>query len=152
MNRMRALLAAGGLTGLVLGTLLALGFGPDRLASAMDRRPTASTVEMKVEGAAALPATGPADAGTLMEQNRQLKDALELMQAREAEYRRQIEQANQALGQVERAAASGTASDTYAFADEDDGDHGEDHDKAGHEDEYDDGKHESHEERESHDD
>jgi hypothetical protein len=152
MNRMRALLAAGGLTSLVLGTVLALSLRPDGLAAAMDRLSPAAAVEMTLEDAAGQsPGAGPANAGTLLEQNRQLKDALELMQAREAQYRQQIERANEVIGQAERAAASSAVSETYAYA-EDDEDHDERDDERDEDHDDQDGEHEDHDDHEAHDD
>lgn len=134
MDRTRALMAAGGMTGLVLATLLALGFAPNGQATATGSRLPSSTLTTTLEGT-----RSPDDKSALLEQNRQLKEALELMQMREGQYREQIEQANLAL-QETRPPAAANSSDDYKYdGDEDDGDeddsgsHDKDEDKHGHE-------------------
>lgn len=140
MNRMHALLMAGGLTGLMLATMLALGFGGDRSAAALGRLSAASTAEPTPPAiTSTLPAETPADVDALQEQNRQLREAVRLMQTREAEYLRQIEAANQALGQTQGDAAMEPEGeydddrDEYDDHDEHD-DHDDDHDDDDHDD------------------
>lgn len=139
MNRMHALLVAGGLTGLMLATMLALGFGGDRSAAALDRLSAASTAEPTPPAiTSTLSAETPADVDALQEQNRQLREAVRLMQTREAEYLRQIEAANQALGQTQGDAAMGPEGEYDDDRDEyDDHDEHDDHDDDDHDDDHD---------------
>ena len=91
MNRVKAILAAGTLTGLVLVTILALSLGSDKTALAS-------------EPAAPVVVTQPVDANSveaLQAYNAQLEQALQTMQAREAQYQAQIEQANQTITQLQ---------------------------------------------------
>jgi hypothetical protein len=137
MNRMRALLLAGGLTGLVLATMLALGLGPDQSVAATGGLVAASTAGMTPEINPTEVSSTNVDA--LLEQNRQLRDALKVMQARETQYLRQIEQANQALGQTRRSAVATTDGEHQGYADDD-------HEGYDDRDDHDDGEHDDHEE------
>lgn len=137
MNRLHTFLAAGGLTGLVLATMLALGFAPERQASATAAQSPTATSTVTPGAQTALPdGSTPVDVDALLDQNRQLKEVLERMQRREAQYQEQIERANQALEQM--AAASGADCEAYGYDDDhddDDRDHDDDHDD-GHRDDH----------------
>jgi hypothetical protein len=117
MQRIYAGLAAGGLTALVLVAALATGFVPDTQAeasgAAAEVAPPASATVADATATPMLASTPTVNAQELMEQNRQLTQALEMMQAREAQYRQQIEAANQALlaaqQQLEQQAAQAAA-------------------------------------------
>lgn len=146
MNRTHALLIAGGLTALMLATLLALGFGGDQSAAAISRLSAASAAETATPAiTSTLPAETPADADALLEQNRQLREAVQVMQTREAQYLSQIEAANQALGQTQGDVAQGSQGE-YDDHDE----YGDDHDKYGDDDDHDDDD-DDHDERDDHD-
>lgn len=89
MSRVKAILAAGTLTGLVLVTILALSLGNARQASASNQVAPAGI-------------TQPAgSAESLQASNAQLQQSLQTMQAREAQYQAQIEQANQTIMQLQ---------------------------------------------------
>lgn len=90
MDRMKAIFVAGGLTGLVLITVLVLGLRgsvPTSEAASVEAAP------VEVMGAS----DGAAQVQALLEQNRQLRDAVQTMQAREAQYQQQLEAANQTI-------------------------------------------------------
>jgi len=92
MNRVKAILAAGTLTGLVLVTILALSLGNATGASA-DGMVAPTTITQ--------PAAGQNLAGTQPGYTAQLEQSLQTMQAREAQYQAQIEQANQTIMQMQ---------------------------------------------------
>lgn len=132
-DRKTLLFAAGGVTGLIAITVLALGIGPSNFAFAES---SAAAVTPTVEVAAPTaspPATADANEqlAQALDQNAQLRQALALMQEREAVYRRQLEQAGQDIQSLQ------AALDQPAAAWNGDDDHDED---------------EAHEDREDHED
>ncbi|HXF63489.1 MAG TPA: hypothetical protein VNK95_17805 [Caldilineaceae bacterium] len=89
MSRIHALLAAGSLTGLVLAALFWWGGG------SLSSRAEAVTAAAPISSAAE-PTVTP-DLPLLLDQNRQLRETVKALLARETEYRQQIEAANQQL-------------------------------------------------------
>lgn len=132
MSRMKALFAAGGLTGLVLATILALGLR-DTLASGSSAAPALDT-SLPVTAPAA-PAVAPTlSAGeeqALREQNQQLRAALQTMQEREALYQQQVETANQSLLQLQSAQQAAPPAWSFAenFDEDDEHEEHEDHEQ-----------------------
>ena len=107
MNRIKGILAAGTLTGLVLITILALGW--DSVGGAAANTP--------VEPAAIVQPMA-TDAGALQAQNVQLQNVLQTMQAREAQYQAQIEAANQTITQLESQPVAQSANSRASFSGE----------------------------------
>ena len=143
MNRTKGILTAGTLTGLVLVTLLALGF---RGVNSQAEDATA-VPEIIVQPVVSPAADGSQAAPGDQSYTQQLETALTSMQAREATYRTQLDAANQTIVQLQdqinadRAAQTASASANSAYAEyEDDDDHDE-HEAYGF---Y--GEHEEHEE------
>lgn len=83
-NRLRNILAAGLLTGLVLATIVAFGW-------------------QEVRGNDSVPASG-TSAQSLQSENEQLRQALDLMQQRETSYQAEIKAANQTIQELQSAA------------------------------------------------
>lgn len=108
-NRLRNILAAGLLTGLVLATIVAFGWRDAR-------------------GTEAAPATAES-AGSLEAENEQLRQALDTLQAREASYQAEIEAANQTIRELESSTTSNSRYDEdgeeeyeeHEYEDDDDG-------------------------------
>lgn len=95
MTRIKSILAAGTLTGLVLLTMLALGFG--KLSAQNDAAPTANNAVLvqptTSNGAAAVQAW--------QDYSAQLESTVRTLQDRESQYQAQLEQANQAINQLQ---------------------------------------------------
>lgn len=85
--RLRNILAAGALTGLVLATILAFAWQ----SAPADSQPAATEVPT---------------ADTLRAENQQLRQAVNILQQREAAYQSQIEAANQTILQLQAAGGS----------------------------------------------
>ncbi len=104
MNRIKGILAAGTLTGLVLITILALSWGNVSGAAANAPAEPAAIVQPMAT-----------DAATLQAQNVQLQNALQTMQAREAQYQAQIEAANQSITQLQSQPVAQSANSRTSF-------------------------------------
>ena len=125
MNRTKSILAAGGLTGLVLLTLLALGWA-DRGAQAAE--------------APALPETG----GLTNDQALQawqeyaanLEATVRTMQDREGAYQAELEAANAAINELNAQASSSPVLTGAALSGDDDHYESRDHDDDGYENEH----------------
>lgn len=133
MERMKAIFVAGGLTGLVLVTVLVLGL---RSAGAANEggvlgavsAPAAPEEALGMNDTAAAPASvDAAQLRTLLGQNQQLRGAVETMQAREREYQRQIEAANRTIDQLQSQPVSQGAPTSYEEEHDDDDDEHEEH-------------------------
>ncbi|MDT8305128.1 MAG: hypothetical protein RRC07_04275 [Anaerolineae bacterium] len=109
-NRLRNILAAGLLTGLVLATIVAFGWQEVR---GSDRAPASSTNEE-----------------SLRSENEQLRQALDVMQQREASYQTELEAANQTIEALQSPAVT-SAGRRY---DDDDDEEYEEHEEYEHED------------------
>lgn len=116
-ERLRNILAAGALTGLVLATILAFGWQDARRTEAQD--------DVRRE-AGAVPAED-----ALRAENEQLRQAVDTLQQREGAYQSQIEVANQTIRQLE-----GTGSGR--FEDDDEWEEDEEHEHEEHEEHDDD--------------
>jgi len=142
MNRVKGILAAGTLTGLVLATLLAFGF---KSANSQGQAATA-VPEIIVQPVIESPTVIDEDTATTIGGNQpdnadyvqQLEEALLTMQGREALYRDQIDTANQTILQLQdqinsdrvSQAAFNNRANSYQEHDDDHDDHDdhEDHD------------------------
>lgn len=113
MDRKRGILAAGTLTGLLLITLLALGFGNLQAKSAED------TAVAPAAAAVALPQTN----GMTTEQalqawqdySAQLEQTVQTMQERDAAYQQQLDMANQTIIQLQDQINSANSAPTTSF-------------------------------------
>ncbi|MBK6327003.1 MAG: hypothetical protein IPF56_13870 [Chloroflexi bacterium] len=105
MDRMKGILAAGTLTGIILITVLVLGFG--NLQALNDNTAVPPTVVVNPiampDGTVSLTAaqTGAQDTQALQAYAQQLESALQTMQSREAAYQAQINTANQTVVQLQ---------------------------------------------------
>jgi hypothetical protein len=93
--RLKPLLAAGILTGLVLATLIAFAWR-DTSRTAADATQTTATLTM----------AAPEGMDAWQAENAQLRKAFETMRAREKEYQTQLEAANRAILQLQKVAAT----------------------------------------------
>lgn len=97
MNRTKGILAAGTFTGLVLITILALGFGPFGKTEALSNSETAiiPTIASTVQSTSSV-----SDAQTLQawqEYSAQLEQTVRALQQRDIAYQQQLEAANQTI-------------------------------------------------------
>lgn len=141
MNRMKGILAAGTLTGLLLVTGLAFGFGksdkevvsetavpqeiPETIVNpiVIPEEPV-ENVWVKTGANTETAVSGNADEQSIYTQ--QLESALQTMQAREAEYRTQIDTANQTILQLQdRVNSQITASASSNYTEYEDDEYGE---------------------------
>ena len=146
MNRTKGILAAGTLTGLVIITLLGLGFG--NLGAIVDgSSSTATAVPQEIPQQLQPITTDPAAEEAVQawqEYSAELEQTVRVMQEREATYQSEIETANQTIVNLQdqinsaNSAASSAASSGGYYEDDDDL--------------YEDDDHEEHEEHEEHDD
>lgn len=138
MNRTRGILAAGTLTGLVIITLLALGFGNLRAAGGGETAvsaPNTATIELPTPDTAI---QGNEEALQAWQQySAELEQTVRTMQEREAAYQTQLDAANQTILQLQNDINSANSAPVH-YDDDDRYEHEE------HEDEDDD--HEEHEE------
>ncbi len=139
MNRTKGIIAAGTLTGLVLITLLALGFGNLRAAGGSDTAvPNAPTAELPTPDTSVQ--TNDEALQAWQEYSAQLEQTVRTMQEREATYQTQLDAANQTILQLQNDINSANASAPAYTGDDDD-------DRYEHE-----GSEHEHEEHEEHDD
>lgn len=131
MNRTKGILAAGTLTGLVLITILALGFG--NLRADRNADVAAETAVSPVNVPAATTASSAAGAQineeavqAWQQYSAELEETVRTMQTREAAYQAQIEAANQTILQLQD--SINTANSGASFYDDDDDDRYDDHD------------------------
>jgi hypothetical protein len=116
--RLKHLLAAGMLTGLVLATLIAFAWR-DTSRTAADATQTTATLTM----------AAPAGTDTGQAENAQLRQAVATMRAREKEYHTQLEAANRTIMQLQEVAANPRGGDPDAHEDHEHADeHREDDD------------------------
>lgn len=131
MNRTKGILAAGSLTGLVLLTMLALGFnrigaGGEGAGETAVSEPTTLIIQeppLEPDASQAVQAW--------QTYGRDLETAVQTMQGREAQYQTEIEAANQTILQLQEQvnAANNTLSASTSTYYEDDDDHdGDDYD------------------------
>lgn len=131
MNRTKGILAAGTLTGLVLITILALGFG--NLRADRNADVAAETAVSPVNVSTATTASSAAGAQineeavqAWQQYSAELEETVRTMQTREAAYQAQIEAANQTILQLQD--SINTANSGASFYDDDDDDRYDDHD------------------------
>jgi hypothetical protein len=106
-NRLKNILAAGALTGLVLATVIAFAWRDlgQADAAATDTQPVTVTATSVEE-----------DVNALQAENQQLRDALVTMQEREQQYQTQLEMANQTILQLQAGTGNTTGnSGSFAF-------------------------------------
>jgi TolA-binding protein len=96
-KRLKNVLAAGALTGLVLATIMAFAWRDAGRANATptEKQNTTTTTPPETQGVDALQA-----------ENEQLRSALETMQMREQQYQAQLEAANRSILQLQDAASN----------------------------------------------
>ncbi len=113
MDRKRGILAAGTLTGLVLITLLALGFGNLQAKSVEDTTVAPTTAEV------ALPQTNGMAAEEALQAwqdySAQLEQTVQTMQGRDAAYQQQLEAANQTIIQLQDQINSANSAPAASF-------------------------------------
>jgi len=113
MNRTKGVLIAASLTGLVLITILALGFGR-ALASSNDALVAPTSAPGSVT-----PDTGQGDLQQQIvgwqQYSRQLELTVQIMQARETQYQEQLASANQTIVQLQNEVNSLNASQPRSF-------------------------------------
>ncbi|MCA9973487.1 MAG: hypothetical protein KC425_24885 [Anaerolineales bacterium] len=109
MTRTKGILAAGTLTGLVLITILALGWRNARAGAAVDAAATAVPQTVQLSGA-----------GDAAQQNytAELETAVQTLQDREAQYQQQIEAANQTIQELQAAQVQPASGGYYGDDDE----------------------------------
>jgi len=102
MNRLQGILAAGTLTGLIIITVLAFSWRD--AAGQQGSLPAEGSLDSRPANAAMINNDGDVQAqiAGLQRYNEQLESAVQIYQAREAQYQQQIELANQALQQQTR--------------------------------------------------
>ncbi|KAA3663249.1 MAG: hypothetical protein DWQ04_11210 [Chloroflexi bacterium] len=147
MNRKKGILAAGTLTGLVLVTMLALGFGSLGAESGGGETATSAGSVQAVTGSAPTmiepPANNSADAAVQawQEYATGLENTVNTMQQREGDYQTQLDTANQTIINLQDQVNSANASAAYDDDDHEEYEHEEDDD-----DDYEEHEHEEHEE------
>lgn len=146
MNRKKGILAAGTLTGLVIITLLGLGFG--NLGAATESGGGTAVPQELPQQPQIIP-TDPAAEEAVQawqEYSTDLEETVRVLQERETTYQNQIETANDTIINLQdqinsaNSAANSAASSGGYYEDDDDDDR------------YEDEEHEEHEEHEDHDD
>lgn len=137
MNRTKGILAAGTFTGLVLITILALGFGP---LGRTEAKSNSEAITIPAVDTAVQTANGAADTQTLQawqEYSAQLEQTVRALQQRDLAYQQQLETANQTILQLQDQINSEPAPSSFAEREEHEeherGEHeafefGEDHD------------------------
>ena len=116
MNRTKAILAAGTITGLLLLTILALGLGDLQAKSAGDTAVPPSTVEVQLP-----PTNGMTNEEALQAWQTycaELEQTVRTMQERETAYQQQLDAANQTILQLQDQVNS--ANSAPAYHDDDD--------------------------------
>lgn len=135
MNRTKGILAAGTLTGLVLITILALGFG--NLRADRNADVAAETAVSPVNMSAATTVSSAADAQineeavqavqAWQQYSAELEETVRTMQTREAAYQAQLEAANQTILQLQDSINTANSSASF-YNDDGDDDRYDDHD------------------------
>jgi hypothetical protein len=129
--RLKNILAAGGLTALVLITLLALVGADARRLLAGDDSPALQAGQLLLPAPDSL--DGAPDPAALQTQNAELQAAVQTLLEREAAYQARLDEANQAIQALESQPAGGEWWD-------------DDHDGDGEHDDHEEDEHEEHEE------
>lgn len=128
MNRTKGILGAGTLTGLVLITILALGFGNIRGGALADTAVGPATTEAPL-----LPQTkdltGEEALQAWQTYSTELEQTVRTMQDREAAYQQQLDTANQTILQLQDQINSSSGNRSY---DDDDRDEHEEHEREEH--------------------
>jgi hypothetical protein len=135
--RLKNILAAGGLTTLILLTLVALALRDNRQVAAAAPESGAALSSGGEVAPAALSAGAPASVEQLQVENATLRQAVDTLLAREAQYQARLQEANQVLSQPAPAwSGEGEDEDEWWDNDEHD-DHGgerEEHEEGEHDD------------------
>jgi hypothetical protein len=111
MTRTKGILAAGTFTGLILITILALGFGGSRTQSSVEALAVPATEVASSTTSAA------SDAETLQawqDYSAQLEQAVRILQERDNAYRQQLEASNQTILQLQNQINSERARSSFA--------------------------------------
>ncbi|MFN2124504.1 MAG: hypothetical protein ACK2UF_19150 [Candidatus Promineifilaceae bacterium] len=121
MSRIKGILAAGTFTGLILITMLALGFGTSQAQSPPDV-PAAQTAEVVSSTTNTL--SNEETLRAWQDYSAQLEQTVRILQQRDLAYRQQLEASNQTIIQLQNQINSGQARPTFAeregFGDSDD--------------------------------
>ena len=124
MNRTKGILAAGTLTGLVLITLLALGFGNLRATGDSATAVPPTTISTTTSDLP-LPETGSLTNEEALqawqEYSAQLEQTVRTMQEREAAYQTQLDAANQTILQLQNDINSANSAPAFTGGDDDSG-------------------------------
>lgn len=137
MDRKKGILAAGTLTGLVLITLLALGFGNLQAKSAEDTAVAPATAEVTLPETNGMAAEDALQAW--QDYSTELEQTVRTMQDRDAAYQQQLDAANQTILQLQDQINSVNSAPAYYGDDDDDRYEHEEHEHEEHEHEdYDD--------------
>lgn len=151
MDRTKGILAAGTLTGLVLITMLALGFGNVSSLFGNDATAVPETAAPAAANDMPLPETSSLSNEEALQAWQQysaeLEQTVNTMQDRENTYQAQLEAANQTILQLQDEINSANSAPAYSDDDDDYEEHEYDDDDEHEEHEYD-----EHEEHEEHDD
>lgn len=122
MNRTKGIIAAGTLTGLVLITLLALGFGNLRAAGGGATAVTnPATVELPTPNTAVQ--TNDEALQAWQEYSAQLEQTVRTMQERETAYQTQLDTANQTILQLQNDINSANSAPAFTGGDNDSDEH-----------------------------
>lgn len=126
MNRTKGILAAGTLTGLVLITLLALGFGNLRAAGDSATAVPTTTISTTTTDLP-LPETGSLTNEEALqawqEYSAQLEQTVRTMQERETAYQTQLDTANQTILQLQNDINSANSAPAFTGGDNDSDEH-----------------------------
>jgi predicted nucleic acid-binding Zn-ribbon protein len=129
MNRTKGILAAGTLTGLVLITILALGFGNLQAKSADDTAVAPAAAEVSLPQTNGLTTEEALQAW--QDYSVQLEQTVQTMQGRDAAYQQQLDAANQTIIQLQDQINSANSAPASSFF----GEH-EEHEHEEHEHEF----------------
>ena len=99
MNRTKGIIVAATLTGLLLITILALGFGKVATKSAESAASTPNATELTSSDATNEQLRQ--ELNSWQEYSKQLEQTVRIMQGREAQYQQQLESANQVIVQLQ---------------------------------------------------
>lgn len=134
MNRKKGILAAGTFTGLVLITLLALGFGNLQAKSVADTAVAPAAAEVVLPETNGM--TNEQALQAWQDYSAQLENTVQTMQERDATYQQQLEAANQTILQLQDQINSANSAPAF-YGDDDDDRYGhEEHEYEEHEHEH----------------
>jgi outer membrane lipoprotein-sorting protein len=113
MSRAKGILAAGTFTGLILITMLALGFGGSQ-AQSFAAAPAAQTAEVVSSTTSASGSSNDETLRAWQEYSAQLEQTVQILQQRDLAYRQQLEASNQTIVQLQNQINSGRNRSSFA--------------------------------------